>query len=435
MNEASFPEYLQDKKWHSLLEELPDGWEAGASEQKAIQRLRKITSPGDLLRLVLIYATTLSLRLTALWAAALSIAEMSHQAVAQRLLSASLWLSFLLGELMNERVSWPDALPQKQVTVVLLDATAIARSKSPGVEWRIHLHFSPWHQAPLRMTLTDVHGGEHVRQLGVAAGDIVIGDRGYGVWSNTKFVLDSSAIPLFRLAWNNFPLQTTEGKPFDIIAWLRAIPGTISIQEVPVVARDDEDNRPLRLIASRLPYEAANRARQRVRKAAKKKGRTPMAETLLAAGFCIVITSLPSDDWAPQEVLLLYHCRWQIEWTFRRWKSIVQLKDLPNYPSEIAEVVLRAKLLLIWWLHRRIPTGWFPWRIGQKKTVEPPLISTLISIDSLVAIIRPPSVLIEVLKHPERFYRYLRPDRRRRPYQLDELVRLMIKHDIKESRR
>jgi len=167
---------------------------------------------------------------------------------------------------------------------------------------------------------------------------------------------------------------------------------------------------------------------------------------LLAAGFCIVITSLPSDDWTPQEVLLLYHCQkmqalptsfWQIEWTFRRWKSIVQLKDLPNYPSEIAEVVLRAKLLLIWWLHRRIPPGWFPWRIGHKITVEPPLISTLIriSIESLVAIIRPPSALIEVLKHPERFHRYLRPDRRRRPYQLGELVRLMIKHDIKESRR
>jgi len=179
MNEASLPEYLQDKEWHSLLEELPDGWEAAEEEQKAIQRLRKITSPGDLLRLVLIYATTLSLRLTALWAAALSIAEMSHQAVAQRLLSASLWLSFLLGELMNERVSWPEALPQKQVTVVLLDATALARSKSPGVEWRIHLHFSPWHQTPLRMTLTDVHGGEHVRQLGVATGDIVVGDRAF----------------------------------------------------------------------------------------------------------------------------------------------------------------------------------------------------------------------------------------------------------------
>jgi hypothetical protein len=50
MNETSLPEYLQDKEWHSLLEELPDGWEAAAEEQKAIQRLRKITSPGDLLR-------------------------------------------------------------------------------------------------------------------------------------------------------------------------------------------------------------------------------------------------------------------------------------------------------------------------------------------------------------------------------------------------
>jgi len=428
MNEAPLPEYLQDKEWHSLLEELPDGWEAAAAEQKAIQRLRKITSPGDLLRLSLIYATTLSLRLTALWAAALSIAEMSHQAVSKRLMAASLWLSFLLGELINERVSWPEALPKKGATVVLLDATAIARSKSPGVEWRIHLHFSPWHQAPLRMTLTDVHGGEHVRQLGVAAGDIVVADRGYGVWSNTKFVLDALAYPLFRLAWNNFPLQTTEGKPFEIIAWLRVIPMTVSIQKALVFARDDEKKRSLRLIASRLPAEAASRARQRVRQAAKKKGRTPMAETLLAAGFCIVITSLPEEDWRPQEVLLLYRCR---------WKSIVQLKDLPNYPSEIAEVVLRAKLLLIWWLHRRIPTGWFPWRIGQKKTVEPPLLSTLIriSIESLVAIIRPPSALIEVLKHPERFYRYLRPDRRRRPYQLGELVRLMIKHDMEESRR
>jgi len=38
MNETSLPEYLTDEQWNSLLEELPDGWEEAAKEQKAIQR-------------------------------------------------------------------------------------------------------------------------------------------------------------------------------------------------------------------------------------------------------------------------------------------------------------------------------------------------------------------------------------------------------------
>ena len=161
------------------------------------------------------------------------------------------------------------------------------------------------------------------------------------------------------------------------------------IQEVVVIGRDDTQKRTLRLIASRLPTEAANRARQRVRKAARRKGRTPKDETLLAAGFCMVITTLPQKHWSAQEVLLLYRCRWQIEWTFRRWKSIVQLKVLPSYPSNLAEVVLQAKLLLIWWLHRRILPGWLPWRLGQTDTVQPPLLSLLIhfSYEMLVAVI------------------------------------------------
>ena len=96
---------------------------AGKQQQKSEKRFNgHEKSPGDLLRLALIYATTLSLRVTALWAAALSMAQMSHQAVAKRLLAANMWLSFLLGELMNQKVSWPDALPPKSVTVVLLVA-------------------------------------------------------------------------------------------------------------------------------------------------------------------------------------------------------------------------------------------------------------------------------------------------------------------------
>jgi hypothetical protein len=107
-----------------------------------------------------------------------------------------------------------------------------------------------------------------------------------------------------------------------------------------------------RLIVQALPPEAAATARRKVHQAARKKGKTPTAETLAAAGYVLLFTSLPDDVLTPAQLLALYRLRWQIEIVFKRDKSALRLDDIRATTDAVCYAVLLAKCLLILLLER-----------------------------------------------------------------------------------
>ena len=226
-----------------------------------------------------------------------------------------------------------------------------------------------------------------------------------------------------RLTWSNLPLQTQAGNSFDLIGWLRGLPAGESVAETIVVAADDPHRRPLRLLAKRLPPEKAREARQRIWRQARKKKRSPHPNTLFAAGFCILLTNLPSSLFPSSLVLTLYRVRWQIEWCFRRWKSLCHLDKLPAYPSAIAEPVLLAKLLLILLMQHYLSS--LPWDTWWTDEAPAPVVSALVQMayHCVCEIVRPVSALFRVWKDPTPFLRYLRSSRRKRSLQLADVAR------------
>lgn len=412
-----------NKEWDELVELIPDDVEASAQEQGALQRRRGIKSASDLLRLILMYAMILSLRNTALWAACLGLCDISRQAIEKRVLRSTAWLRHLLSCLLGRLV----AVPQEAIglirRLIIVDGSTIARPGSPGTEWRIHLSWQPFDQQPAGVILTDERQGEGFEELGLEADDLVIADRGYGIWRHIQVVLDACAYFIIRLTWSNLPLLTLEGEPFDLIAWLTGLPENQTAAEITVVAADDPQRRPLRLVVGRLPEDKAAEARQRVRQQAKKKKRQPHPNTLLAAGFCILLTNLPAAACALLTVLALYRIRWQVEWCFRRWKSLCRLDQLPAYPAGIAEPVLLAKLILILLMQHRL--GGLPWRDWWTAKAPTPVVSSWVQVGYAYVcdVIRPARVLVALLDDPTPFLRHLRSSRRKRPLQLAEAAR------------
>ncbi len=63
--------------WEEMVSTIPDDLEANAQEHGALQRHRGFQKASDLLRLILMDATLLSLRNTALWAACLGVCVIS----------------------------------------------------------------------------------------------------------------------------------------------------------------------------------------------------------------------------------------------------------------------------------------------------------------------------------------------------------------------
>lgn len=402
------------KNWDELKRNLPSNLDESAKEYGALKRQRKIKSGEMLLRLILIYAVVSSLRNTALWMLGLGLCDISRQAIEKRILQSEEWLSYLLGELLKQKIEITKPVLGTIKRIIIRDASVISRAGSTGTEWKVHLGWSPFDQGPTQITLTDHKGGEGLIGATVEEGDLFLGDRAYGIWATIQGVLDGLAFFIFRITHTNFPLVRSDGTKFDILAWLKNIDDDITQTEITVYAKDDDENRPLRLIAGRLPKEKVKEAQERVRQVAKKKKKEPNSDTLFVAGFCLLATNLPTDSWSTNYILSLYRVRWQIEWTFRRWKSLCGLDDLPSYPAPIAKPVLLAKLILLLLMQRNLST--MPWAQWWTEQDEAPIISSLIQSSAwhLHEIIRPAWVAVLFYEQPERFRRHLFSSRRQK---------------------
>lgn len=411
------------KEWEELVASIPDDLEKSAREYGAIQRSRKIKSAADLLRIILIYATVLSLLTTAVWALGLGLCDISRQAIEKRVLKSTPWLRYVLSALLKRVVQVPSKMGGPVRRLILRDASVISRPGSSGTEWRLHLSWSPFNLQPAQVTVTDEKTGEGLEDAGVQAGDLVVADRAHGIWRTISVVLEALAYFIIRLTWSNLPLQSLDGTPFDLIAWLQSLSEKQDYAQVTVIVRDDPKQRPLRLVAGRLPPDKAQEARHKVKEQARKNKRKPKSETLLAAGFCILLTNLPAATWPVLQVLAFYRIRWQIEWCFRRWKSLCQLKVLPVYPAQIAEPVLLAKLIIILLMQQRL--GYLPWRDWWASEQPAPVISPIVQMTYLrvCEIIRPIAVIDQLLADPKPFFRHLRSSRRKRPLQLADATR------------
>jgi hypothetical protein len=96
---------------------------------------------------------------------------------------------------------------------------------------------------------------------------------------------------------------------------------------------------PCRLIAWRLPPELASRRRQKLRAEHQRKwGREPTAERLAWCDWTILVTSVPVTQLRPEEAIVLYRARWQIELLFKRWKSQGRVAALEG-ATEVRQLV------------------------------------------------------------------------------------------------
>jgi transposase len=118
-----------------------------------------------------------------------------------------------------------------------------------------------------------------------------------------------------------------------------------------------------RVCAIKKSRQAAEKARKAVLRQAQKGGSKPKPETLEAAGYTFVFTTIPSNDLVSTNVLEMYRGRWQIELVFKRLKSILGLGHLRKTDKQAAQAWIHGKLFvafLVELLIRHAET-FFPW--------------------------------------------------------------------------
>jgi len=315
--------------------------DASAHEHQAITRERKLKGAKNLLRLVQAYAVCdWSLRLVSAWAAIQGIANLSDVAVLYRFCQCGPWLGWLVGQILKQRNAMLSLMGG--VRLRLVDATVISRPGSQGTDWRVHLSFDLGRMCLDGIEVTDAKGGESLARFEPRADEIYLADRGYCFARSLGTILSSCARLVVRVNWQSQPLKTELGHKLNVIEWIQ---GLVVATERMVTISTPQGDFPVRLVAYPLPADEAQRARAKVVKQAKKKGRNTNPSTWLAAGFVILITNLPVETWETSRITYLYRLRWQIELQIKRLKSLLQLDHLRAQDPRLVQTYLLAKLL------------------------------------------------------------------------------------------
>jgi len=364
MEERDLRSLVSTEDWEVLVRFLPVGWEEKAKELGALRRCRKFPNAGVLLRTLLIHlGDGCSLRETAAMAKMGNLVSVSDVALLKRLNASGEWFRWLCGELMREWVQrQPERVLGQELNVRVIDGSMIKEPGPTGSSWRIHYAISLPGLRCEQVLVTEPSVGESFERFTVCPGEVFVGDRGYGVARSLAHVLTAGGDVLVRINHTNLPLQTPTGEKLDLLGLLRSLSGT-RLGDWSVAFSHEGQTFPGRLCAVKKSAAAAEQSRKLARRRAQKHRYHVTAETLEAAGYVFVFTTLPRTPYGPKKILELYRGRWQIELVFKRMKSIIGLGHLPKTSPEGIRAWIHGKLFVAFLVEAMIVAGesFFPW--------------------------------------------------------------------------
>lgn len=331
--------------WDQIREYLPADYAALANKHKQVQTQfgnAKLRDADMLLRFILLHVgANLPLRQTVALAAEAGLPNLSPMRLHKKMCRAAPYLQALVSGMLD----WSTAGSLEKwggYVFTAVDATVVCGPGATGTDARIHTKLRLADVSLASVEVTDETGGETFCRFTWQPGELAVGDRAYCGTRGVMHVVNSGADVLVRYRLGGLPLLDEEDNDIDVLAKARTVLQGCVLDldvHVPGLERDI----PGRLIIMRLPADAAERARQRVRK---ENGPSTSAQTLEAAGYVILFTTASRARLDADRCLQGYRLRWQIELQFKRWKSLCNFDELPNQRGDTILSWLYGKVLL-----------------------------------------------------------------------------------------
>ncbi|MBR0684272.1 transposase [Roseomonas eburnea] len=327
--------HLCDARWSSLLRHVSGLVDLDGTARRfgAVQRVRRLGRAEDLLRLALLYGPGgLSLRGSAEAACALGMAEtLSGKAVLGRLRRMGDWLDHILRALLD------DIGVALGGELALVDGTLVYSCGPGRPGFRVHALYEPALGRFTDFRVTTDRVREAATNTRLAPARTMLFDRGFARVRDIAAVLGAGSDMVTRIGWRSMKLFDQAAQRLDVMALLPSgdAPCERQVHIAGVAA-------PLRLVVQRLPpAQAASQAR-RTRRRASKNCQRPDARTERAAGYLMLLTSLPAERADAAQVVDLYRARWQVELGFKRLKSLGALDSLRAANPALARTWLLA---------------------------------------------------------------------------------------------
>jgi hypothetical protein len=333
-----------DEDWKTLLRCLPSDYEALARKYKQVQTQygnAKICDGNTLLRFIFLHAgADLPLRQTVALMAEAGGPSLSPMRLHKKMARAAPYLRALVERMVEwPAVGAPELWGGYRLTAV--DATVVCGPGAIGTNARIHTKLSVADVSIAAVEVTDDKGGETFKRFTWDRGELVLADRAYCSPSGVQHVVDAQADVLVRYRLAGIDLLDGRDNPIDVLDQVAhlAVGETFDLDVEAKLSRGKVRGR---LIAYRLPDDAVERARKRLRKELG----SVSAQVMEAAKYVLLFTTASRQRLDAERCLQAYRLRWQIELQFKRWKSLCGFDVLPNFRDDTTLAWLYAKVLL-----------------------------------------------------------------------------------------
>lgn len=365
-----------EKDWSVVTAMLPADWQNKAKEMGAIRRLRGFASVDAVLRVMLIHlADGCSLRETAARARAGNLADVSDVALLKRLRGCGPWFQWMIQEMaanMSLSMAPSDFLADRRVR--LIDGSVVCEPGATGSTWRVHYALNLRTLGCDEVHVTEASEGESLTRFSIHPNDVMMADRGFANRRGVRYVVAQGADAVLRMNLTNLPLEDPQGQTLALLPLLR----TLTVGQAadwPAQMRDEAGVITVRVCAYKKTQAQTLAAQEAIRREAAKKRREVKPETLEAAGYVIVVTTLMLPN--AETIMEFYRRRWQVELAFKRLKSLLQLGHLKKIDKEGAKAWLQGKLLVACLIETLILTAerFSPW--GYPRGVRDITASTL----------------------------------------------------------
>jgi len=343
-------ESLVNRDWTGIVARLggAEALKLTARQTKAFVRAREISNAVDLLRLILAYCLgKQGLRSTTTWATSVGLVDISGAALLYRLRQCGDWLALLVGQTLTAAAP----KPSRGRLIRIVDATTVPKKGVHGRKknevWRIHSAFDLPQERFGHFELTDQQEGERLDRIAPVPGEIRLADRAYLQPERMARLIKAGADFVIRAGWKSARWLDGQGHAFNLVAELRKVTERGLLDRPIWIKPRRGAPLALRLVAIKKPPQAAADARRKARRSAQKGGHQLSRQTLQAADWVILVTSLAVDDFTTDDVLSLYRLRWRIELGFKRLKSLIGLNGPPGGDERSARPHILAHLLII----------------------------------------------------------------------------------------
>ncbi len=174
----------------------------------------------------------------------------------------------------------------------------------------------------------------------------MVSDRANGLRARISFVHQRQADLLVRFTPHHLPREDEQGKTIELVKWLKGRHAPAGrIVSRPVWISHEGQRIGLRCVGLRLSQPHREAAERRKKRTASKKQQQVQPDTLYLAGWVLLVTTLPPEQWTDQQVLRWYQARWHIELLFKRLKQLLKQQRLRCTTAATALPTLTALLL------------------------------------------------------------------------------------------